>query len=796
MKQNITTFKTSLLLAGSLALAASCQDYEPFSEQQVQNVAYNHEFVKQFGDIDPNQNWDLFGQLARGRRGAVTRAATASDLEVIPAGDYTETISQEESQEYKKVMPESNVDVKSDGRPYEETNLPRVVHDFVTSAKEFTLILTYYFTNKTDEVGVYWYADEDTPGATSRDEYYIVHAPILTNQKDESYLKGVKNSTSVSAIEGAAIQTAFDELVQNFPDEYEKDGNNLKVLVDGNWITIYNPYRLNATWGSSYEKAVNDLISLHPDYKISDGSNGLDNGTLYKEVSELVNPGTNDSRTTDGYFENGAEYLISRPITVKIPDDVPYVGFYVRTTEQNSTSTVYLYSESKLNPKYTFENGEEKAISYAATFDIHDIDPTQESKRFLCFEDWYPGLNGNMSSDFDLNDVIFTVVGMDNTTIKDNESSNETAILVCEDLKQYDFDFNDIALKLNYADGVSREYDVDANHNVTAVRISKNQKLTVTAMAAGGAYESVINVNGTEWGEIHSLMGEGSVDNVRKHSIINAAATYGGDGSSISFENTFDENGDIITRVLPDKDDSYPTYLSQLFQYEITKPDNTTEGFFKIVCDNGETEESKKGTLEASKIIESGTYAEGSAPQMMLLPEYFEWPQEEVYIKEAYDKFEEWVSDVNATDWILTSQNEISVTDRGDFAIEADFSKPVGEPQELTVTNGQTFTYIDKYGVETSYNNCAKIDLSGVSATDNQCATLTVTFTQKPSTGKTYLDYADGKQLKEYSNVADVQTFKLTQREFKKARETGAIYIMGQNNQPIEVSSAVLTIRE
>ncbi len=52
-----------LLLAGTMALVSSCQDYEPFSDETLQDKAYTHEFVKQFGEIDPDQDWDLFGQL-------------------------------------------------------------------------------------------------------------------------------------------------------------------------------------------------------------------------------------------------------------------------------------------------------------------------------------------------------------------------------------------------------------------------------------------------------------------------------------------------------------------------------------------------------------------------------------------------------------------------------------------------------------------------------------------------------------------------------------------------------------
>ena len=58
------------------------------------------------------------------------------------------------------------------------------------------------------------------------------------------------------------------------------------------------------------------------------------------------------------------------------------------------------------------------------------------------------------------------------------------------------------------------------------------------------------------------------------------------------------------------------------------------------------------------------------APQMMLLPYYFEWPREMVYISDAYSGFSEWVEDITKTNWILDTQDEDKITDRGEFVID------------------------------------------------------------------------------------------------------------------------------
>ncbi len=86
MKQNITTFKTCLLLAGSLALAASCQDYEPANEQMTKEAAYNYEFERQFGPVDPNHDWSM-----------ATRVTANIDLSDAPEGTYEVKIFSEKN---------------------------------------------------------------------------------------------------------------------------------------------------------------------------------------------------------------------------------------------------------------------------------------------------------------------------------------------------------------------------------------------------------------------------------------------------------------------------------------------------------------------------------------------------------------------------------------------------------------------------------------------------------------------------------------------------------------------------
>ena len=103
-----STLLTCLVLSASAAFVSSCQDYEPYNDQHLQDVAYTHEFERQFGKIDPNQNWDLYGQLydnvygqPKRNIGPLTRANTDEKPTFVDA-DFTYTISRLTPMYYQK----------------------------------------------------------------------------------------------------------------------------------------------------------------------------------------------------------------------------------------------------------------------------------------------------------------------------------------------------------------------------------------------------------------------------------------------------------------------------------------------------------------------------------------------------------------------------------------------------------------------------------------------------------------------------------------------------------------------
>ena len=630
-----STMLTYLLLSGIAALVSSCQDYEPYNDQHLQDVAYTHEFERQFGEIDPNQNWDLFGQLAR-KKEAPTRADQYVSQVTITDLTTPIKITKDENAQYEKVLPEN---AGGPGAAYANTNLGRVIQDFVATSHTFTIAPVHWTTSGTDEIGIYWYTDDEkyadvTIMGNDGEMYWLVRKKILDCKTHLYYVNGNV--------------------------ERQVTGQNVKNV-----------------------------------------------------------------------FTNDNIYLNAYPIQVEIPEEIPFYGFYIT---QRSPSSGTRYSESKLNTPITGWASDQRPC-YIATFNIQrDIDASSKDTRdYLCFEDWFVG------GDFDLNDVVFTIDGFDNQSIVDRTTTNEHAILVCEDLKQYDFDFNDIALELKYTEEIDREYFWD-EHNGRYELDEENTKtieeLKVTALAAGGAFESTVSFNNEEdnwsynWGEIHSLLNESPVpSNSRNHKIINAAPTYTDlHGQSITFPTE--------DHPLPDKkvgagNGQYPTYLSQLF----------ASGFFVI--------HSEEENRDAVNINSNGSYSEGSAPQMMLLPEYFEWPQEQKYIKEAYTKFTDWVQDVTKTDWILSSQEAELITDRGNLTpTNQDTPSEITQSFQLTHENG-TFTFTGSNNQTVTYRKGQFLEFPAeliALVNDNASAKLHITYSIKRNVTY-YLDDAAGQEI-------------------------------------------------
>lgn len=665
------TFKFLPLVAAS-AVLAGCQDYDLGFDAK--EIAYKQSFEKAFGKVDPNQNWDLYGQLMAGENGG-TRANVESSIGDFVIVDNLTPVELTDAQvkQYTVMMPEE----RDANQPYSKTNLGRVTQNFTAKVNELTLYPIFWCTSGTDEIGLYYYAEEGTTGAVNVKGEWIVRIPITENKKNLEKIKWTGRGYEEQNDYEAILNEEWDALVQYNPEKYvEIEGS--KWVMNGTEKEALNSIRNHQ--GTTFKNSVEDDMVA-----VSNGKYVLDEW----HVVSIIVPGTctYESFTGDDVstcLTTNAPSVRSTGTKVTFPKTTQ-IGMYIK---QNS---YYMYSEYKLNNKVTF-NGESEGrdVSYVATYQLNNedgtpiLDENDKKIQYLCFEDWFEDDN------FDLNDCVFRVFGLDENTIVDHDNYTEEALLVCEDLGDDDFDFNDVVLKLSYINAITKEYHY-TNGVVTSVDATNNESIKVTPMAAGGANESTVTIHPAgavdassdyQWGEIHALL------NGSAPSIINAAPEFGGEGQSLALP--------VATYGATWNKADYPTYLSMLYD----------KGFIKITS-SGEN---------AKAITSTNSYSEsGEVPQMMLLPVNFEWPQERTYIVDAYSEFKNWVGDASATSWINT-RDRSKVTKRNVIVTPSEPELPsVPEPVEpsdndglvLTISSGLSMTFDNTTEPQSIIASCA-----------------------------------------------------------------------------------------
>ena len=292
----------------------------------------------------------------------------------------------------------------------------------------------------------------------------------------------------------------------------------------------------------------------------------------------------------------------------------------------------------------------------------------------------------------------------------------EQGLLVCEDLGKTDYDFNDIVLKLQHL-------------QTKETRQSKAiDRFRITAMAAGGALPSNIYfVGGDGKGDI-AVTPDGkevsdNKDGNEIHYLLNGAPP-----TIINAAPEFVKEGESWTRNISDLGYSgIENFASYVFDY----------GLIKIKVDDDRVIQSiKSGYKDTPGDTFHGTPNEsqsGDAPQMMFLPVNFLWPQEEVFIGDAYSGFGAWVQDAAQTEWYttyikdrITLRSVATAAAKPNLVLETRFHYPDdsgnmnGDPTEpssetvfaITVPAKSKFrVYLNN--IDESDNNSNKVDRFG-----------------------------------------------------------------------------------
>lgn len=219
--------------------------------------------------------------------------------------------------------------------------------------------------------------------------------------------------------------------------------------------------------------------------------------------------------------------------------------------------------------------------------------------------------------DEDLNDIVFWAEGSftpnDDIVKIEVETTNEseTWIMACEDLGgSYDYDFNDIVWEVRKDYEVSRTTKVENGvTTVETVRTYRGGK--VRLMAAGGTLPAEIIFDYKSLGEVHQLFGQPAKD---VYNIVNVGGVMNVAPVNLYIDiNEYDDINSIASRF------AVRVQGNEGVSHYVTAP--------------------TKGT---------------AAPQIIILPGDWEWPQENMPITTAYPNFTQWVVDAKWSDWSQT----------------------------------------------------------------------------------------------------------------------------------------------
>lgn len=336
--------------------------------------------------------------------------------------------------------------------------------------------------------------------------------------------------------------------------------------------------------------------------------------------------------------------------TFNFPKGV-HIGFFIRRQDGNDNADYssngvgeggFAYSDPKLNEKYFYNP--KGVLSYQAIWGYRSSgqsnttgNSTRGNVKAITWN--YNGRIlvgfGDDTGDHDLNDFVFWVDGdFEEVPPLHIDTPDEVYewMVACEDLGSTDdYDFNDVVFGIkHYTEGQTLDKDYvkvaatgTVSNETASTPITSTNYVMVTPYAAGGFLKSNITYNGTSIGEIHSLVNpsqKGSYASMEsgKMPVLNADV-YRYVGSPVIIELDADEEFSVAT------------------------------------SDNGK----KMGGFGITTIAVGGdTYAdvivapeEGEVPQMLLLPDGWDWPTERTQIYDVYPDFENWTSDMTKNGW-------------------------------------------------------------------------------------------------------------------------------------------------
>lgn len=622
MKQSFKLLSL-LALGTSVMTITGCQDYD--LGITADEIRYKQEFKKAFGDVDPEQDWNL---------------AERASITVTTQRESTIYVYAKDGSRYSIVGEFSGVD-----------GTKELFFDVVEDTKELVVSDGSQAYDVLVGSSVNFGATTRGFDATAAAEHGLTAAYnghiYVPRDVANAWIKILPES-NVSA----GYPTNLGNVTQNF------------VFVSTGTFTL-NPLFWNSNQESTnklgiyytdsqghyhefivYGNGITDTNGADVQYFMDQDQNWTEPNPLYTTAAQLeaadeaeaiswTTASGNKSYSVDPDKVQACPHVKCKSYTINIPAGQVFGMFLLRN------DGIKMFSESKYNTEngVTFNHSEKKVVQdnttkacYASTF-------TAGGYTFLGFEDW-PNVSSSRS-DFDLNDMVFTFSG--NQPVVVDQDPNAW-MLIYEDLgNSFDWDYNDIVLKVSYTSGTT--------------------KATITPMAAGGTLPSYILYNEESFGEVHEMWGAARGDN-DLYSQINAS-NRGAEGKT--------------TTVTVPEDFTMTSIDAETAQ-------NLNGFVLRVMSATGEA------ATEARDITTNKT----DVPEVICLPakwettegstiykHEFRWPAELQHIDDAYSKFAGWVANKSTNkDWYKSPDGSSSSLASGTFTTVKGY---------INTTNGEAY---------------------------------------------------------------------------------------------------------
>lgn len=652
---NSTSKGAAILLAiitATITLVTSCSDYDNGFDEAT--ISYNKNFIDRFGQIDPNQDWNLVRQLAE-KNGGGTRVnipeknlwadginhnyrvpgfpdeygiyhvlrgnklehLTIDELQDsdVPAGDVTEEEIQWVSQWYRTHY-----------EPEEEENISWQDYFVQDISADYDRESTGYGSNpekgSCKPNGNYASCDNGAriDKITLYKKYTFKYDPDPNKINMSGWEKADGSDTRTIKYGMEKLIIAIDSKKEKWnPDNTFTDDN------DPNWARWEHIYNFNSGTGTNDYGTVDKVADesgkwLVPNDKLSDRTIQLYEGSGTADFSyhnSDANKRFRQYRLKNLVFdipqdENKECYLHKRNCSSHHYDGY-YLGFdyevYITNAQPDGETQTFAPSSSTLvdePSEYTSNGDDGNKLGYKARDGFYSNWIIKISKGL--------DVDGNSPSEYPKNKIL------------------EQGLLVCEDLGDTDYDFNDVVLRLRHVKHINNKDEEDAG--------TGEDWLRVTAMAAGGAMPSniyvapcdgglteIIKTTGNDGAEIHNLL------DGRAPQIINAGARFGKEGMTWNYKIDFSKFSGIT-------DTEKRAFASYAFAHKLVSVAVNNIPSDNNIVENGFETHTPTGNLPT-----------GEVPQMMFLPIDYLWPQEQKPIDIAYTDFTGWVKNVSNTEW-------------------------------------------------------------------------------------------------------------------------------------------------